>query len=189
MVLRENTPITPPPMNSPRLLQESQSMVKSAGDFPSGDSSGNWIVSYGYSSREEYKELERILTSYGSIINSHANANWLAIKYESRLAAEKALCSQPIKLSSNSLCGTVRGFPQLLETLRAQQPNNSLQSAENVVTCRSSEGKSTSPESKSFVLREEDILQNGQNSDWRHSDSLCEKLLFWLFAWEKPHSD
>jgi len=196
MASRDNTPITPPPANSPRLLQHSQVLANPSNDFPSGDS-GNWVVSYGYANREEYKELERILTSYGSIINSQANANWLAIKYESRLAAEKALCSQPIRLTTNSLCGTVRGSSQLLQTLRAQQPNDSLKSAEYAFNAVETKGKEMTLGSAG--LSEEDILaqydvQDQYDSDLRHSGSICEKVLAWLFGWDKvpahkPHAD
>ncbi|CAJ1940485.1 unnamed protein product [Cylindrotheca closterium] len=194
---RDNTPITPPPVNSPRLLHQSPVLVNQRSDFPSCDS-GNWVVSYGYANREEYKELERILTSYGAIIDSQANANWLAIKYESRLAAEKALCSQPIKLSSNSLCGTVRGSSQLLQTLRAQQPNDSLKSVEHGLSAVKTKGKEMTLGSAG--LSEEDILaqydvQDQYDSDWRHAGSICEKVLAWLFGWDnilpvnKPHAD
>lgn len=195
MSSRDNPPITPPPVNSPRLLHPS-ALVNSRSDFPSGDS-GNWVVSYGYGSREEYKELEGILTSYGSITSSQANANWLATKYESQLAAEKALCSQPIRLSSNSLCGTVRGSSQLLQTLRAQQPNDSLKSA--VYRLNAIERKDKEMTHGSAGLSEEDILaqydlQDQYDSDWRQSASICEKVLTWLFGWDnvpaqKPHSE
>jgi len=185
----DDTPITPPPLNSPRLLHQSQMTVNSTGNFPFGDS-GNWIVAYGYANREEYKELERILTSYGSILNSKANANWFAIKYGSQLAAEKALCSQPIILSSNKLCGTVRGSPQLLQTLRAQQPHDCLKSADYALNAARSEVKGAL-ESEPSVLSEEDILaqhyaQDEYDCDRRHADSICERMLAWLFGWDKP---
>lgn len=186
----DDHPMTPPPVNSPRLLvQTNQEQPKK--DFPT-DESNHWVVSYGYANREEFKELERILTSYGPISQNHANANWLAIKYESRLAAEKALCSQPIKLSSNSLCGTVRGSQQLLQSLQAQQPSKQRTLGNQSATAPL--GKSSEMQIESASLSEEDILAryDGYDGMQRNNGSICEKVMAWLFDWDrmnKPHSD
>eukprot|EP00980_Cylindrotheca_fusiformis_P020757 scaffold7755_cov104-Cylindrotheca_fusiformis.AAC.2 len=189
--------LTPPPIASPRLLWEQNHHPKDAklSTVEMITDTNNWIVAYGYSNSEEYKELERILNGYGQILQQHSNGNWVAVRYESRLAAEKALCSQPIRLTSNSLCGTVRGAPQLLQSLRDQRRN---EASSPSLTSQRSSGR-ISMDTRPNVLEEKDILahysgnDNGENHHKAHT-SICEKLLSWVLDWDStsrhhPHAD
>jgi hypothetical protein len=199
--------VTPPPLASPRLLwdQHHPQSTELSTVAPTSDTN-NWIVAYGYSNREEYQELVRILNGYGQILQQQSNGNWLAVKYESRLAAEKALCSQPIRLTSNSLCGTVRGAAQLLQSLRDQQRNEALKTTTTPSLSSSAPSFAFPSETmadnqhmtQSNGLEEKDILaqynkHDGDDSHRRPPTSVCEKLLAWFFEWDSTthhsHSD
>ena len=170
----------PPPVQTPEPMRNRLAPSTSTS---LSEAENTWVVAYGYSNREEYLELLQILLGFGTIIEQQSNRNWLALKYEARLSSEKALCSQPIVLSSASLCGTVRGSPQLLRRLSAQSPSE-------VLALRN-----PGPSSKSLamtqrkLLQEEDILAEyaieSTDVNKRAPSSVCEKLMFWYFGWEQ----
>ena len=116
----QKIPLTPVPVASPPLLKKENkvdSYFQTLSNFSSESLvADHWVVAYGYTSSNEYEELLRILSSFGSIEKHEAGGNWLAVLYESRLSAEKALVSQTILLK-NTLCGMARGTPSLLQSL------------------------------------------------------------------------
>lgn len=155
----------------------------------------HWVVAHGYTSSNEYKELLGILSSFGTIQSQEAGGNWLAVQYESRLAAEKAMCCQPILLS-NTLCGITRGTPSLLQSLSSSSssssPSNKGGTAEQK---QSSEPKTAKPSSlPTGKVGEQDILLL-ENSAYESREpyrprSVCDKICAWYFGWdEHPHSD
>jgi len=189
---------TPVPVASPSFLDRNKSNT-TRGDSLFGEaqissfatSESHWVVAHGYSSSTEYNELSAILSSFGRINMQEASGNWLAVQFESRLAAEKALCNQPILLT-NSLCGIVRGSPSLLHKL-----NNGKQQPPNMTP---NKGKTIETNKKTLTigkLEENDILllenRASRNEDQRNKErSVCDKLAAWYFGWdddEHPHSD
>ena len=157
----------------------------------------HWVVAHGYTSSNEYKELLSVLSSYGTIQSQEAGGNWLAVQYESRLSAEKALCCQPILLS-NTLCGMTRGTPTLLQSLSSgkgekQQQNNIVQGGREKSTEQlgSNSGKKVTPAGN---LDEQDILLL-ENSAYEsrkpyQPKSVCDKVFAWYFGWDDhSHSD
>jgi hypothetical protein len=162
----------------------------------------HWVVGYGYTNREEYQELLEVLTSHGPILQKQeSSSNWLAIQYEGLLAAEKALCSQPIRLAySGALCGTVRGSPQLLQGLQARSHNLLLTASKEPTTTTLTTSNNALVYHKASSLNEEDILAQYVEEDEegnRRSTSVCDKLFAWYFGWSDdskhlqyhPHSD
>ena len=82
--------------------------------------SGNWVLIYGYTTHQQYKKLLKQFSSYGRVLNHKKPStlnddkaenpqNWLALQYESRLEAEKALCHDHFELSDTGVfCGVKR---------------------------------------------------------------------------------
>lgn len=188
---------TPVPVASPRLLEKKNSTENYFRESSSNFSSeslvaDHWVVAHGYTSLNEYKELLGILSSYGTIQSQESGGNWLAVLYESRLSAEKALCCQPVLLS-NTLCGMTRGTPQLLQSLSSGKgEKKQFDMADNEET--SNEGKRVEYATSRGNLSERDILQL-ENSAYESRKpykpkSVCDKVFAWYFGWEDhPHSD
>lgn len=152
----------------------------------------HWVVAHGYTNSNEYKELLGILSSYGTIQSQESGGNWLAVLYESRLSAEKALCCQPVILQ-NTLCGMTRGTPQLLQSLSSGKGEKDSQGLMQQKPEEASEGKQADFAGKGN-LNEHDILQL-ENSAYESREpykpkSVCDKVFAWYFGWEDhPHSD
>lgn len=188
----------PMPLASPRVLEIKNKPENYFAETTSNFSSeslvaDHWVVAHGYTSSNEYKELLGILSSYGTIQSQESGGNWLAVLYESRLSAEKALCCQPVLLS-NTLCGMTRGTPQLLQSLssgKGEKQSQGLMQKQPVE--ESSTGKKLDFATKGN-LNEHDILQL-ENSAYESREpykpkSVCDKVFAWYFGWEShPHSD
>mmetsp|Transcript_4855 Transcript_4855/g.10855 ORF Transcript_4855/g.10855 Transcript_4855/m.10855 type:complete len:348 (-) Transcript_4855:15-1058(-) len=162
----------------------------------------HWVVAHGYTSSSEFKELLGVLSSYGTIQAQEAGGNWLAVQYESRLSAEKALCCQPILLS-NTLCGMTRGTPTLLQSLSSgkgekhQQdlfPGGGGVQATEPPEQRQHNGKNVDARGTRGILNERDILRL-ENSAYEsrqpyQPNSVCDRVFAWYFGWdEHSHSD
>ncbi len=184
---------TPIPVASPRLLQNKPTTDNYFKDTTSTFSSeslvaDNWVVAHGYTSLNEYKELLGVLSSYGTIQSQESGGNWVAVLYESRLSAEKALTCQPVLLS-NTLCGMTRGTPQLLQNLSSsgQPPPRA-----NII--EDEPAKAAAAATATLNLNERDILCL-ENSAYESRTpykpkSVCDKVFAWYFGWEDhPHSD
>lgn len=191
---------TPIPVASPPLLQKesnNDTYFNSSSRYSSESLvADHWVVAHGYTSSDEYEELLRILSSYGTIKKQEAGGNWLAVLYESRLSAEKALVSQTILLK-NTLCGMTRGTPSLLQSLSSskgeKQRQNIIQGEDKISDQSGSNGKGN--EDRSGNLKERDILML-ENSAYESTKpykpkSVCDKFFAWYFGWEEehPHSD
>jgi len=187
---------TPVPVASPPILEKKSTtdsyMKESSLTFPSEE---HWVVAHGYTSSKEYEELIRILSTYGAIQSRKAGGNWVAVQYESRMSAEKALCCQHILLG-NTLYGMTRGTPSLLQKLSSgkgeKQRQDSMQgNTKEVESTPIDEG--IAPRSAGN-LKEHDILLL-KNSAYESRKpykpkSVCDKILAWYFGWdEHPHSD
>eukprot|EP00532_Pseudo-nitzschia_australis_P004783 CAMPEP_0168186296 /NCGR_PEP_ID=MMETSP0139_2-20121125/14346_1 /TAXON_ID=44445 /ORGANISM="Pseudo-nitzschia australis, Strain 10249 10 AB" /LENGTH=295 /DNA_ID=CAMNT_0008108273 /DNA_START=169 /DNA_END=1056 /DNA_ORIENTATION=- len=192
---------TPMPVASPRLFGNKKStdnyFAESTAIYSSESLvADHWVVAHGYTSSNEYKELLGILSSFGTIQNQEAGGNWLAVQYESRLSAEKALSRQSVLLG-NTLCGMTRGTPTLMQSLSSgkggHQQRNYVVPGEAKSTEEVRKGGKTAADTKG-KLGEKDILLL-ENSAYESGEpfqrkSMCDKVLGWYFGWdEHPHSD
>lgn len=208
---RCDTPITPAtvstplPVASPPILEKKKSNADSyfreSSTIFSSESLmiDHWVVAHGYTSSNEHKELKGILSSYGTILRQEAGGNWLAVLYESRLSAEKALCCQPILLC-NTLCGMTRGTTSLLERLLSsgkgeKQQQDMMQEIDKVVEQSHNDGKRVAYGKGNLKERDILMLENSAYESRKpyQPKSVCDKFFAWYFGWdgweEHPHSD
>lgn len=167
------------------------------------------MVAYGYTSLSEYNQLLDILSSFGTLQQHQSSGNWLAVQYESQLSAERALCCQPVSLGSNTLCGTVRGTPALLQRLGTGTNQSSNRGTGTTAAMihrpipRLSAAATTSgriPAVDDYLL----LTDGDKRADDRPRPptSICQKAMCWYFGWESiryaddndeqpdhPHSD
>jgi len=193
---------TPIPVASPPLLEK----MNRDTDMFFGESSASfsseslvadhWVVAHGYTSPNEYKELLGILSSFGIIQSQESGGNWLAVLYESRLSAEKALTCQPFLLS-NTLCGISRGTSSLMQKLSSGKGGKQLLIQGGEESAGSSRDGGNRIGHDKGKLKERDILML-ENTGYEsrkpfQPKSTCERLLSWYFGWEDwedhPHSD
>jgi Nup53/35/40-type RNA recognition motif len=178
--------------------------------FSSDDGADRWVVAFGYTTSSEYHELLAFLSSFGTLQQqrqSSRGGNWLAVQYESRLAAERALCYQPITLGggsggcgNNTLCGTVRGTPALLRGLWTRNSSSvegttdgpSIHRRGGVLPPSSSavvSSRGSRVADGSVWLNDDDVGRKQRTGNDR-SDRLpsrtgiCQKLVSWYFGWE-----
>jgi hypothetical protein len=171
---------------------------------------GCWVLIYGYANANHYQEIFRRFTQYGHVLDRRGScqpgrSNWVALQYESRLQAEKALCHQHVQLAGGIFCGIKRlddNDPILL-----QAADNSLSDLwTTTATTMESDGVmllKDQPESDSTsnltngghhqpfskpngVLEEKDILLSSDERTPRNGGgrkgSLCDKILRWLLS-------
>jgi hypothetical protein len=85
------------------------------------DEDNAWVLVYGFSTQSQKEELVRLFDSFGRVIHRHggvtASSNWIALQYQSRLEAEKALSHRPIELVGPVFCGVERLTPQKRQSL------------------------------------------------------------------------
>lgn len=189
---------TPIPVASPPLLKKqsnNDAYFNSTSRYSSESLvADHWVVAHGYTSSNEYEELLRILSSYGTIQKQEAGGNWLAVLYESRLSAEKALISQTILLK-NTLCGITRGTPSLLQSLSSSkgemQYQKMMRGDDKVSDQSSNSGKRN--KNRSGTMNERDILML-ENSEYESRkpwkpESACDKFFAWYFGWEEEYAN
>jgi hypothetical protein len=190
---------TPVPVASPPFLLKNKGTTNNNNNSSESLVADHWVVAHGYTSPIEYKELLNILSTFGRIQRQEANGNWLAVQFESRLSAEKAICCQPILLT-NSLCGIARGTPDLLQRLntgKQQQIAAKGSAAKSMEQLQNDTNKTvTTITGKLGKLDENDILllENSSYADDPRKPyeqrSICDKMLSWYFGWdEHSHSD
>lgn len=167
---------------------------------------GCWVLIYGYASANHYQEIFRRFKQYGHVLDRRGScqpgrSNWVALQYESRLQAEKALCHQHVQLAGGIFCGIKRlddNDPILL-----QAADNSLSGlwtttattteSDGVMLLKDqpeptrSNGDVTNGGSKpNGVLKEKDILLQADDRAPRNGggrkESLCDKILRWLLS-------
>ena len=168
---------------------------------------GCWVLIYGYANANHYQEIFRRFTQYGHVLDRRGScqpgrSNWVALQYESRLQAEKALCHQHVQLAGGIFCGIKRlddNDPILLQA--ADTSLSQLWTTTTATTMQSdgvmllknkpeSNGDVTryhQPTSKpNGVLEEKDILLSSDDQTPRNGGgrkgSLCDKILRWLLS-------
>jgi hypothetical protein len=171
---------------------------------------------YGYATRQHYDEVLAIFESFGRVVDRRGVcrpgvSNWIALQYQSRLEAEKALCHQPVQLSGNVFCGVLRLTHDLKQSLEAEwnsaatetsgipalaqeidTPKSSLFASTMTSTAASTISPPPPPPPMALTngatggLEEKDILLYGDEREIRRNGqkSVCEQLLGWWFGWD-----
>jgi hypothetical protein len=135
------------------------------------ETDGYWILVFGLSSSSQHEEVLRRFESFGHVTaHRSGRSNWLALRYENSLEAEKALCQQPCVLSDGSLLGVSRLDNKLSITLDWEE-------APTMNT------KGARRKEKITAEADEDILLL-QNATDRRQSSICGKFLAILFGWD-----
>jgi hypothetical protein len=154
---------------------------------------------YGYANANHYQEIIRRFTGYGHVLDRRGRSNWVALQYESRLQAEKALCHRDLQLADGIFCGVKRlddNDPILLQAADnslsglwtlPKEPLLELESESPLMINGGGVTTNNNGNSKpNGVLEEKDILllpgdQTRTKGDGRKA-SLCEKVLRWLLS-------
>jgi hypothetical protein len=166
---------------------------------------GCWVLIYGYASSNHYQEIFRRFTQYGHVLDRRGScqpgrSNWVALQYESRLQAEKALCHQHVQLADGIFCGIKRlddNDPILLQAADNSLSGLWTSTATNMESDRmmlSNEqsestmlnGDVTPTSNANGVLEEKDILllpgDRTHTNGGGRKGSICEKVLRWLLS-------
>ena len=87
-----------------------------------------WILVSGVSTKAQRDQIFRIFDTYGRVVqrrSSSGSANWVAIEYQTRLEAEKALSHQPVQLFGGQVfCAVFRLTPENRRALFQQHYPN-----------------------------------------------------------------
>lgn len=130
-----------------------------------------WVLVYGFSSKTQYDEVIHRFESFGRIISQRSSgSNWVSLRYESYLEAEKALCQQTCILSEGAVMGVSRMDAKLSQTLGWDTTPT------EVHTTVASKGMTS-------VLGEDDVLMSAKRDNEAKS-SVCEKLMAFIFGWD-----
>lgn len=148
-----------------------------------------WVVAYGFRNEAHFRALLYRLESCGGITSrrgglsnvrksgsSDDGNNWVAIRFESPLAAQKALCQDGSFVS-------VGGSTMVIGVMALSDSAAKL--GININGTRSNDA--THSDTLAHELnREEDIMLCNGGDDTVKSglDSLCGKVLAWFFLWE-----
>lgn len=149
--------------------------------------SGLWVCVYGYATRDQYNEILRRFSQYGHIVTHKGSCqpgttNWIAIQYESRLQAEKALCHRNLQLNDGIFCGVFRledNDPKVLQTTSSLwMPPRFSALLTNGVSNHEKSG------SDHEGLSERDILLVHEKEDDRddRERSVCLRFVRWLLG-------
>lgn len=131
-----------------------------------------WVLVYGFSSKAQYDEVIHRFESFGRIVSQRSSgSNWVSLRYESYLEAEKALCQQTCILSEGAVVGVSRMDAKLSQTLDWNATPTDVH---------------TTRESKSMasVLGEDDVLMSEKRAIGGTKSSVCEKFLTFIFGWD-----
>jgi hypothetical protein len=146
---------------------------------------------FGFSTTEQYEQVLHYFRQLGHILDQRGsgggvrNSNWVALQFESRLQAEKALCHSTVQLSSHIFVGVKRlddADPILLQASSGGLKDlwgdgGSSTVKRNLLTA--AEGG----------LTEKDILLGRKDDDPKalatiRQRSICQRFLCWVFLLE-----
>ena len=136
----------------------------------------SWVLVYGFAPKTQFDEVLRRFDSFGRVIAQRGGQmNWVALRYESVLEAEKALCQQPCILSDGSVVGVCRIDKKLSSTLNF---DTSPMLLEGLV------GREEQAIEVNSGLKESDVLATRTTKDRANKASTCERVLAFLFGWD-----
>jgi len=165
-----------------------------------------WVLGYGFRNESQFRVLYHRLESCGTITarrgglscfgegtttdnNDDKGNNWVAVRYESQLCAQKALCQQRnfVTVGDSMVVIDVMSLDSdSAAKLGINVNNSSSQSREVVTLSRSQNGNSHGLSSEADILLDEGGRGGGIIDDEGRSglDSLCGKVLAWFFMWD-----
>jgi hypothetical protein len=136
----------------------------------------NWVLVYGFAPKTQFDEVLRRFDSFGRVIAQRGGQmNFVALRYECVLEAEKALCQQPCFLSDGSVVGVCRIDKKLSNTLNFDAGPTMLE--------RHVDRADAAFETKNR-LKESDVLMTGTTKDRPSKGNSCERVLAFLFGWD-----
>lgn len=146
---------------------------------------------YGFSTTEQYEQVLERFRPHGHILDQRGssgearNSNWVALQFESRLQAEKAICHSTVQLSSHIFVGVKRLDDA--DPILSQASSGSLQ--ELWGNSSSTSGAKRNLLTSEGGLKEIDILLCHKDDDpvaaaKIHQRSLCQRFLLWVFLLE-----
>ena len=164
-----------------------------------------WVLVSGVSTKGQRDEVFRIFDTHGRVVSrrsSSSDSNWVAIQYQTRLEAEKALSHQPVHLCGGKvLCAVFLLSPERRRELFQQYypetvdgdgkgSDNKLFTTMKPDDYRVSEVAQTPTNSRSKAsgeLQEKDILLYADDDeDVRRVGrrTICDEILAWWFGWK-----
>mmetsp|Transcript_22264 Transcript_22264/g.46564 ORF Transcript_22264/g.46564 Transcript_22264/m.46564 type:complete len:307 (-) Transcript_22264:618-1538(-) len=165
-----------------------------------------WVLGYGFRNESQFRVLYHRLESCGTITarrgglscfgegaatdnNDDKGNNWVAVRYESQLCAQKALCQQRnfVTVGDSMVVIDVISLDSDSAAKLGINVNDSSGLSREVVTLsRSQNGDSRGLSSEADILLDEGgrggrIIDDEEKSGL---DSLCGKVLAWFFMWD-----
>lgn len=146
-----------------------------------------WVVACGLGSGCTSSSVFEYLQSFGRIVSTKENNNWIAVQYDDELVAAQA-CAHQLVLLGDAVIGVLTASPQFLHELTAKTASikNFLPTSE----------KAKEIEGKSSKTGEEALLIGGKPEpehyeyDSSRPRSICERFFSWYFGWDmKEHQD
>jgi hypothetical protein len=134
-----------------------------------------WILVYGFAPKTHCDEVLRRFDSFGRVVSQRGGrSNWILLRYDNNLEAEKALCQQPCTLADGSIVGVCRMDAKLNQILDFDANPSWIE--------RNADGGPHSMSKKG--LEENDVILIGDTERRSGNASLCEKFLALLFGWD-----
>jgi Nup53/35/40-type RNA recognition motif len=134
-----------------------------------------WILVYGFVPKTHYDEVLRRFDLFGRVVSQRGGrSNWVLLRYDNNLEAEKALCQHPCTLADGSIVGICRMDAKLNQILDFDaNPSGLERDAEAAPHSMSKNG-----------LEENDIILTEEVGHRGGKTSVCEKILALIFGWD-----
>lgn len=183
----------------PGRKEASSSVVPSFPGHGVTDPYATWVTVYGFVNNAQYRSLLARFESYGTVLSRHGGdgsgsggTNWICLRYETALQAEKALCQHGTFLDGGagrsgevSIVGVMRVDATLARKLGLSGPMGGDSSVGSFGARNLCGGGNND-----MVLEEKDILI-GEAPSGRMMDSLahrreigvCGKIISFVFGW------
>jgi len=163
------------------------------------DPYATWVVVYGFSNNTQYKSLLARFDSFGTVLSHHGSdgsgsggTNWVCLRYETTLQAEKAICQHGTLLDGGagkgvevSIIGVMRVDVTLARKLGLSGPEGGAPSLGSFGSSNLSY-----EEKEDMMLEERDILIGGAHHGRalnalanRRENDICGKVVSWIFGW------
>lgn len=144
-----------------------------------------WVIAVGLGTGCTSSTAFEFLQSFGRILSTKENNNWIAVQYDSELAAARASTRQLVRLG-DSLCGVLPASPQFLQELTAKtvSTENFLPGSDLQIEKRL---KYPKLEEKKLLLGSRGA-NTYDDEECARPSSICDRFFSWYFGWNvKEH--
>ena len=147
------------------------------------DDLSHWVVAYGFRNNAQHAALVRRMESCGDVTARRGGNpdNWIALRFESRLSAHKALCADGALIRAGG-GQMVMGVAPLTGLATELGLDLSVGPEEAERERRKSLARRNDEISAS---REEDLLLLA-DQDRNQGKGICGRVLSWFFMWDSP---